>query len=84
MIIRFRDPWVDPRVLGVRLADAEAYLRDRGWQEADSSLPRVKRFLSPTRGSDREAVFVPEAMDDGPLLNLLIECVGKVAAWEGR
>jgi hypothetical protein len=23
-------------------------------------------------------------MDDGPLLNLLVECIGKVAAWEGR
>jgi hypothetical protein len=45
MTFTFRNPWVDPRVLDVRLADAEAYLRDRGWQEADSSMPHVKRFL---------------------------------------
>jgi hypothetical protein len=84
MTARFRNPWVDPRVLDVRPADAEAYLRDRGWQEADSSVPRTKRFLSPVRGTEREAVLVPEVVDDGPLLNLLVECVGKVAAWEQR
>ncbi len=84
MTIRFRNPWVDPRVLDVRPADAEAYLRDRGWQEADSAMSHVKRFISPPRGADREAVYVPETLDDGPLLNLLVECIGKVATWEGR
>jgi hypothetical protein len=82
--ISFRNPWVDPRVLDVRPADAEAYLRDHGWQEVDSAMPRAKRFLSPARGSEREAVLVPETVDDGPLLNLLVECVGKVARWEDR
>jgi hypothetical protein len=82
--VRFRNPWVDPRVLDVRPADAEAYLRDHGWSEAQSAVPGAKRFLSPARGTEREAVLVPEALDDGPLLNLLVECVGKVAAWEGR
>jgi hypothetical protein len=68
----------------VRPANAEAYLRDHGWQESDSAVPSAKRFLSPARGTDRESVMVPEVLDDGPLLNLLVECVGKVAAWEGR
>ncbi len=84
MTARFRNPWVDPRVLDVRPADAEAYLRDRGWQEAESAVPHAKRFLSPAGGAEREAVLVPDAVDDGPLLNLLVECVGKVAAWEQR
>jgi hypothetical protein len=81
---RFRNPWVDPRVLDLRPAEVEAYLRRHGWQEADSAVPQTKRFLSPVRGSDREAVLVPGAVDDGPLANLLVECVGKLAAWEDR
>lgn len=84
MTIQFRNPWVDPRVTGVRPADLEAYLHDHGWQEASSAIPGVKRFLSEPRDATREAVLVPEAVDDGQLLNLLVECLGTVAAWEGR
>ena len=83
MTIRFRNPWIDPRVLDVQPADAEAYLRTRGWEEAESGNPHWKRFLSPT-GRDREAVLLPTATPDDALVNLLVECVGKIAAWEGR
>ncbi len=83
MTVRFRNPWVDPRVLTVRPADTEAYLRKHGWQEVESGSPHWKRFLSPL-GGDREAVLVPVRVDDDSLMNLLVECLGKVAAWEGR
>jgi hypothetical protein len=82
-MIRFHNPWIDPRVLNVRPADAEAYLRNHGWQEVESGNPQWKRFLSPA-SSDREAVLLPNTTNDEALLNLLVECVGKVAAWEGR
>lgn len=83
MTVRFRNPWIDPRVLDVRPADAEAYLRRRGWQEVESGSPHWKRFLAPATG-EREAVLLPGATADESLANLLVECVGKVAAWEGR
>jgi hypothetical protein len=81
--VPFRNPWIDPRVLDVRPADAEAYLRNHGWQEVESGNPQWKRFLSPV-SSNREAVLLPSATTDESLVNLLVECVGKVAAWEGR
>lgn len=80
---RFRNPWIDPRVLDVRPAAFEEYLRARGWQPADSGGSHWKRFLSPATG-EREAVLLPDTTDDDALANLLVECVGKVAAWEGR
>ena len=83
MTTRFRNPWIDPRVLDVRPSDAEAYLRSHGWKEAVSDNAHWKRFLSPSNGN-QEAVLVPVAVDDDSLLNLLVECIGKVAAWEGR
>jgi hypothetical protein len=67
----------------VRPADAETYLRNHGWQEVESGNPQWKRFLSPADG-DREAVILPATTTDEALVNLLVECVGKVAAWEGR
>lgn len=84
MSVRFRNPWIDPRVVDVRPVDVQAYLHDRGWEEARGEMPGVKRFLSAPRDDGRIAVLVPETTDDGPSLNLLVECVGKVAAWEGR
>lgn len=83
MTTRFRNPWIDPRVLYLRPADAEAYLRTRGWREVDSPSPHWKRFLSPP-DEVSEAVLVPVALDDDALINLLVECVGKVASHEGR
>ncbi|MBN9119757.1 MAG: hypothetical protein J0I06_11470 [Planctomycetes bacterium] len=83
MTIRFRNPWIDPRVLDVRPADAEVYLRNHGWQEAESNSAQWKRFLAPASGA-REAVLLPSATTDESLVHLLVECVGKVAAWEGR
>lgn len=80
---RFRNPWIDPRVLDVRPADAEAYLRARGWQETDSTNPHWKRFLAPP-GTERDAVLVPANTHCDELANLMIECVGKLAAHEGR
>jgi hypothetical protein len=83
MTIRFRNPWIDPRVLDVRSTDVETYLRKHGWQETASDSPHWKRFLAPT-GSDREAVLLPNSPTDETLVNLLVECVGKVATWERR
>ena len=83
MTFRFRNPWVDPRVLDVRPSEAESYLRTRGWQEVDSGNALWKRFVSPQQG-EREVVLVPAALGDEALVNLLVECVGKIAAVEGR
>jgi hypothetical protein len=84
MTVRFRNPWVDPRVLDVQPAELESYLRGHGWQEAEAPGHHTKRFLSPPAAGDRTAVLVPTARDDGPLLNQMVECVGAVAGWEGR
>ncbi len=84
MSIRFRNPWVDPRVLTLSPSKVRAYLERHGWQEADSAIPGTQRFLSPLQDQNRLAVLVPATTDDDALVNLLVECVGKVAGWEER
>ena len=84
--MKFRNPWIDPRILRVRPEDVQAYLARRGWQcigpATDPSLLRYERVEADT---DAPTLFVPAQMADKvPCVEVMIELVAELARHENR
>jgi hypothetical protein len=81
--MRFRNPWIHPRVDELRIEHARAYLLQRGWKE----LPQ-EGYLIPFDGpfpeEENVVVFMPtlEAARDFTLRT--IELITDIAKAEGR
>jgi len=41
-------------------------------------------YEGPENGEDAPTVLVPEQLDEGPMLQRMIELVAELARWEGR
>ena len=84
--MKFRDPWIDPRIVQVRPQDAEAYLRGRGWKPLGPAPanPDLLLFDGPKDGEDNPLLPVPRHMDQGPDVQRMIELVTELARFEGR
>jgi hypothetical protein len=83
--MKFRNPWIDPRVAQVRPEQARAYLLDRGWRDlGPAANPNLVLFEGPGDGEDLPAVLLPLQRDEGPMLQRMIELIGEVALFEGR
>jgi hypothetical protein len=84
--MNFRDPWVDPRVLLVRPADAQRYLLVRGWRLLGPSggNPDLILFDGPGTGEGRPLVPVPVHTDQGADVQRLVELLAELARFEGR
>jgi hypothetical protein len=80
-----RNPWIDPRVVQMRPEDAKAYLLRHGWKllgpAANSSLLVFERSRE---GKDTSAVLLPQQLDDGPMLQRMIDLVADLARFEER
>jgi hypothetical protein len=82
--MKFRNPWVDPRVEQVRPEAVEAYLDRNGWKRVGpASNPHLLRYEMEGR-EDAPTLFVPLRIDEGPGLQWLIELVGDLARFEDR
>lgn len=84
--MKFRNPWIDPRIVRVRLEDVQAYLTRHGWTcvgpATDSSLLRYERV---EENEDAPTLFVPERIaEKGASLERLIELIGDLARFEDR
>ena len=83
--MRFRNPWIDPRIVHVRPEDAKAYLVRRGWKAVGPAAnPLLEMFEGPGNGDDAPTVLVPLQLDQGPLLQRMIDLVGELAQVENR
>jgi len=82
--MKFRDPWIDPRVLQVRPAQAQAYLHEHGWKPVPSTNPAVVVFTGPGEGEEVPSVVMPVRMEEGAEYQRMIELVGDLALLEGR
>jgi hypothetical protein len=84
--VKFRDPWIDPRILQVRPSAARAYLGRHGWKflgpAADN--PDLLMFDGPAEGNTNPLVMVPTQTDQGPGIQRMIDLVTEVALFEGR
>ena len=50
--MKFRNPWIDPRVAQVRSSAAQAYLRAHGWQPLSAEQPNLLSFQGGPAGDD--------------------------------
>ena len=83
--MKFHNPWIDPRIVQVQPEDAKAYLRRRGWKSLGPALnPLLETFEGPAHGPETPMVLVPLAVDQGPLLQRMIDLVSDLARLEDR
>src|SRR5437879_3477820 len=81
--MKFRNPWIDPRVALVRPAAARAYLMRRGWKP----LPADQAYLQPFESPDGETgpvVRVPLAEEGRDYPQRVIELITELALAEER
>jgi hypothetical protein len=84
--MKFRNPWIDPRILQVRPADAEDYLRRHGWKPLGPAPanPDLMLFDGPGAGDDNPLLPVPVHTDQGADIQRMIEVITELALFEGR
>jgi hypothetical protein len=83
--MKVRNPWIDPCIVRLEPAEAKDYLVRRGWKSLDpASNPILQMFEGPGGGEDTEAVLVPLKVDQGPMLQRMIDLVSELARFEDR
>lgn len=84
--MKFRNPWIDPRITRVRPEDVQAYLTRQGWQcIGPATDPNLLRYERVEASVDAPTLFVPVQMaDKGPFLDGMIELVADLARQENR
>jgi hypothetical protein len=83
--MKFRNPWIDPRIVQVQPENARAYLLRRGWKSLGPAVnPVLEMFEGPKPEEDGPTVLVPLQVDEGPMLQRMIELVSDLACLEER
>jgi hypothetical protein len=83
--MKFRNPWIDPRVTRLRPEDVQAYLTRHGWRPAGpAGDPHLLRFERADGPEDGQTLFVPAEVRPGSLLERMIESVAELARYQDR
>lgn len=82
--MKFRNPWIDPRVREVRSKAAQAYLVQHGWKPSAADQPGMLPFAGPGVGKDPAIVRVPLREQARDYVQRVIELVTDLALAEGR
>jgi hypothetical protein len=84
--MKFRNPWIDPRIIQVRPEAVRAYLLAKGWEYLGPAkyAPYMLMFDTPQPRGDKPNVLLPLHWDDGSDLQRLIDLVAEVALYEDR
>jgi hypothetical protein len=83
--MKFRNPWIDPRILQLRPEAVQAYLLSNGWEYlGPATAPDMLMFDTPQPRGDKPNVLLPLKLEDGAYVQRLIELVGDVALHEDR
>jgi hypothetical protein len=84
-MVKFHNRWIDPRITQVRPDAAQAYLLSRGWKLlGPAANPLMLMFEAPGGGDDAPTVLVPLRIDDGSLLQRMIDLVADLSRFEDR
>jgi hypothetical protein len=81
--MKFRNPWIDPRVAQVRSASAQAYLLQHGWKPLTAEQANLQPFEFPS-GEDSPVVLVPLAEEGRDYPQRVIELITELALAEER
>lgn len=83
--MKFRNPWIDPRILQVRPDAVKAYLLSHGWLYLGPALaPDMLMFDTPQPRDDKPNVILPLKLEHGSQVQRLIELIADVALYEDR
>jgi hypothetical protein len=82
--MKFRNPWIDPRVVEVRSKAAQAYLVEHGWKPLAADQPDLLPFAGPKSGKNSPIVRVPLREQARDYSQRVIELVTDLALAEGR
>src|SRR5947209_3614263 len=82
--MKFRNPWIDPRVVQVRSIAAQAYLREHGWKLLATEQPNLLPFTGPSGGDPSPTVRVPVREQARDYPQRIIELITDLALAEGR
>src|SRR5437867_3006698 len=83
--MKFRNPWIDPRIEQVRPEDAQVYLKRTGWKSVGlASDPALLRYERMDENPDAPTLFVPVRVQDGASLQWMIDLVADLARYEDR
>ncbi len=83
--MKFRNPWIDPRIVHAKPEAAEAYLLAHGWQlVGPTANPMLLMFEAPLNGEETPTVLVPVQIDEGPMLQRMIDLIADLASIEDR
>lgn len=80
----FRNPWIDPRVLQVRSADARSYLFRRGWKLVSAESEPMLDFEGPPNRSAPTVVSLPTKEQARDYPQRIIELLTDLAVAEER
>lgn len=82
--MKFRNPWIDPRITQVRSASAEAYLLRKGWKPLPAEQQHFLPFEGPSAGNGNVVVQVPTLEQGRDYVQRVIELISDVALAEDR
>jgi hypothetical protein len=82
--MKFRNPWIDPRVVEVRSKAAQSYLVQHGWKPLAADQPYLLSFAGPKAGKNPPIVRVPVREQARDYAQRVIELVTELALAEGR
>ncbi len=82
--MKFRNPWIDPRVVGVRSKAAQFYLVQHGWKPLACNQPYLLPFSGPKGGKNAPIVQVPVRERARDYAQRVVELVTDLALAERR
>jgi hypothetical protein len=84
--MKFRNPWIDPRVTQVRSETVQSYLTRNGWKLLGPATdPHLLRFERAADSDNDPTLFVPiHSQQIGSSLDRMIECIADLARFEDR
>lgn len=85
VVVKTKNPWIDPRLLRLRPEAVKDYLLSKGWvlvgpaKEADMLM-----FDTPQPRDDKPNVLLPLKLEHGHQIQRMIELVTELALYEDR
>jgi hypothetical protein len=83
--MKFRDPWIDPRILQVDPEVVRAYLLSKGWEYlGPAKVPDMLMFDTREPRGDKPNVLLPLTLEQPHLVQRMIDLFTEVALYEDR
>jgi hypothetical protein len=83
--MKFRNPWIDPRIVQLDPEAVRSYLLSHGWTYlGPAEVPDLLMFDTPEPRGDKPNVLLPLKLEHGHQVQRMVDLVGEVALYEDR